>query len=247
MLTRWDQHPGHSSAHDMLAYAEARLRPNWTAWAIIPYFPRQEHTAFRGKLPGSPVCVPMDMAGACITMVSVMSERRMNRLNNVALSVGLPDFLTKGAGMFSAWCSAVYCWYADSWAKDTINAGFSSVNTAAADQEDFVSMEWIQRSKITSTGMRLRHSRMNLWQPHSSWLQKGWIQIWNRCSESQRCNQETCRVPWYRQATLSGSYSYKELVRSCEILEEVERLSEASNDRNLLLRISSVITLCLSV
>jgi len=43
----------------------------------------------------------MDLVGTAITMVCVMSERRMNRLNNPALSVGLPAFLTKGAGMFS--------------------------------------------------------------------------------------------------------------------------------------------------
>ena len=43
----------------------------------------------------------MDMLGAALTMVCVMSERRLNRLNNPALSVGLPPFLTKGAGMFS--------------------------------------------------------------------------------------------------------------------------------------------------
>ncbi len=41
------------------------------------------------------------MVGAGVTMVSVLSERRLNRLLNPALSVGLPAFLTKGAGMFS--------------------------------------------------------------------------------------------------------------------------------------------------
>jgi len=34
-------------------------------------------------------------------MVCVISERRLNRLLNPALSIGLPAFLTKGAGMFS--------------------------------------------------------------------------------------------------------------------------------------------------
>ena len=50
---------------------------------------------------GTPVSLPLDMLGAAVTMVSVLSERRMNRLNNPALSNGLPAFLTKGAGMFS--------------------------------------------------------------------------------------------------------------------------------------------------
>jgi histidine ammonia-lyase len=45
---------------------------------------------------GTPVSLPMDMAGTAITMVCVLSERRFNRMTNPALSVGLPPFLTKG-------------------------------------------------------------------------------------------------------------------------------------------------------
>jgi len=43
----------------------------------------------------------MDMIGYCVTMVCVLSERRMNRLTNPALSEGLPPFLTKKPGMYS--------------------------------------------------------------------------------------------------------------------------------------------------
>ncbi|MDQ7813793.1 MAG: aromatic amino acid lyase, partial [Brevundimonas sp.] len=57
---------------------------------------------------GTPVSLPMDMAGAAITMVCVLSERRLNRLTNPALSVGLPAFLTKGAGMFSGMMLSQY-------------------------------------------------------------------------------------------------------------------------------------------
>ena len=76
-----------------------------------------------------------------ITMVSVMSERRMNRLNNPALSVGLPPFLTKGAGMFSGLMLSQYT--ADSLIVEqrmlSAPAAVQSI-PAAADQEDFVSM-----------------------------------------------------------------------------------------------------------
>ena len=41
-------------------------------------------------------------------MVSVLSERRLNRLLNPALSAGLPAFLTKGAGMFSGMMLSQY-------------------------------------------------------------------------------------------------------------------------------------------
>ena len=47
------------------------------------------------------MAVPMDMVGYCMTMICVLSERRMNRLTNSNLSVGLPPFLTKHPGMYS--------------------------------------------------------------------------------------------------------------------------------------------------
>ena len=43
---------------------------------------------------GTPVSLPMELVGQAITMVCVLSERRLNRLTNPALSMGLPDFLT---------------------------------------------------------------------------------------------------------------------------------------------------------
>jgi histidine ammonia-lyase len=90
---------------------------------------------------GTPVAVPMEMAGMSITMVCVMSERRMNRLNNPALSVGLPPFLTKGAGMFSGLMLSQYT--ADMQIVEqkilSAPAAIQSI-PAAADQEDFVSM-----------------------------------------------------------------------------------------------------------
>src|SRR5208337_4468632 len=90
---------------------------------------------------GSPVALAMDMVGVAITMVSVLSERRMNRLNNPALSVGLPPFLTKGAGMFSGLMLSQYT--ADMQiVEQRILSAPASVQSipAAADQEDFVSM-----------------------------------------------------------------------------------------------------------
>ena len=81
------------------------------------------------------------MLGAAVTMVSVLSERRMNRLNNPALSNGLPAFLTKGAGMFSGLMLSQYT--ADTQiVEQRILSAPASIQSipAAADQEDFVSM-----------------------------------------------------------------------------------------------------------
>jgi histidine ammonia-lyase len=83
----------------------------------------------------------MDLAGAAITMVCVLSERRLNRLTNPALSVGPPAFLTKGAGMFSGMMLSQYT--ADKMiVEQRILSAPASIQSipAAADQEDFVSM-----------------------------------------------------------------------------------------------------------
>lgn len=81
------------------------------------------------------------MFGAAITMVCVISERRLNRLLNPALSIGLPAFLTKGAGMFSGLMLSQYT--ADMLIVEqrilSMPASIQSI-PAAADQEDFVSM-----------------------------------------------------------------------------------------------------------
>lgn len=105
------------------------------------FFPEDNIQLSGANFQGSPVSLPMDMIGAAVTMVSVLSERRMNRLNNPALSVGLPPFLTKGAGMFSGLMLSQYT--ADMQIVEqrilSMPASIQSI-PAAADQEDFVSM-----------------------------------------------------------------------------------------------------------
>ncbi|HVN57721.1 MAG TPA: aromatic amino acid ammonia-lyase [Bacteroidales bacterium] len=130
------------AAHDMLAYARSQVEIELNGVGDNPiFFPGKNIQLSGANFQGSPVSVPMDMAGACITMVSVLSERRMNRLNNPALSVGLPDFLTKGAGMFSGLMLSQYT--ADMLIVEqrilSMPASIQSI-PAAADQEDFVSM-----------------------------------------------------------------------------------------------------------
>ncbi|HNS16897.1 MAG TPA: aromatic amino acid ammonia-lyase [Bacteroidales bacterium] len=130
------------AAHDALAYARSQVETELNGVGDNPIFFPEENLQLSGaNFQGSPVALPMDMAGAAITMVSVLSERRMNRLNNPALSVGLPAFLTKGAGMFSGLMLSQYT--ADMQIVEqrilSMPACIQSI-PAAADQEDFVSM-----------------------------------------------------------------------------------------------------------
>ncbi len=130
------------TAHDTLAYARSQVEIELNGVGDNPIFFPDENLQLSGaNFQGTPVSLPMDMAGAAITMVSVLSERRMNRLNNPALSAGLPAFLTKGAGMFSGLMLSQYT--ADMQiVEQRILSNPASIQSipAAADQEDFVSM-----------------------------------------------------------------------------------------------------------
>jgi histidine ammonia-lyase len=120
------------AAHDAIAYAKSQ---------VPIFFPEHKLTLTGANFQGSPVGLPMDMAGTAITMVSVLSERRLNRLTNPALSIGLPPFLTKGAGMMSGMMLSQYtaCTLIVEQKMLCAPASIASI-PAAADQEDFVSM-----------------------------------------------------------------------------------------------------------
>ncbi len=130
------------AAHDAVAWARTQVEIELNGVGDNPIFFPEENMQLSGaNFQGTPVAVPMDMVGSVVTMVSVLSERRMNRLNNPALSVGLPAFLTKGAGMFSGLMLSQYT--ADMQIVEqrilSMPASIQSI-PAAADQEDFVSM-----------------------------------------------------------------------------------------------------------
>lgn len=130
------------AAHDAIAHARTQVEIELNGVGDNPIFLPEDNLTLTGaNFQGTPVCLPMDMAGIAITMVCVLSERRLNRLLNPALSVGLPAFLTKGAGMFSGLMLSQYT--ADMQIVEqrilSMPASIQSI-PAAADQEDFVSM-----------------------------------------------------------------------------------------------------------
>ena len=130
------------ATHDAVAYARSQVEIELNGVGDNPiFFPEYQITLTGANFQGTPVCLPMDMAGAAITMVCVLSERRFNRLTNPALSIGLPPFLTKGAGMMSGMMLSQYT--ADMLiVEQRILSTPASIQSipAAADQEDFVSM-----------------------------------------------------------------------------------------------------------
>ena len=130
------------AAHDALEWAKRQVEIELNGVGDNPIFvPEDKLTLTGANFQGTPVSLPMEIVGQAITMVCVLSERRLNRLENPALSQGLPDFLTPEPGFYSGLMLSQY-------AADTLiveqrilSAPASTMSIpAAADQEDFVSM-----------------------------------------------------------------------------------------------------------
>ena len=130
------------AARDAVAYARSQVEIELNGVGDNPIFiPEEQLTLTGANFQGTPVSLPMDMAGVAITMVCVLSERRLNRLTNPALSQGLPDFLAHEPGFYSGMMLSQYT--ADHLiVEQRILSAPASIQSipAAADQEDFVSM-----------------------------------------------------------------------------------------------------------
>jgi histidine ammonia-lyase len=130
------------AVRDHLAHSRRQFEIELNGVGDNPIFLPADGVVLTGaNFQGTPVSMPLDMVGAGIAMISVLSERRLNRLLNPALSVGLPAFLTKGAGMFSGLMLSQYT-AGMLIVEQRILSTPSCVQSipAAADQEDFVSM-----------------------------------------------------------------------------------------------------------
>jgi len=215
------------AAHDALAYARSQVEIELNGVGDNPIFFPEENLQLSGaNFQGSPVSVPMDMAGMVITMVSVLSERRMNRLNNPALSVGLPAFLTKGAGMFSGMMLSQYT--ADMQiVEQRILSAPACVQSipAAADQEDFVSMGMntaIKNFQILDNAYGILGIEMMAAAQALDFREYNFGTGVAKAKEVIRRHVAFLDIdrPLY-----ADHNTMKELVKSCEILTEVEKVT----------------------
>jgi len=130
------------AAHDAVAWARSQVEIELNGVGDNPiFFPEEGEVLTGANFQGTPVSLPMDMTGNAITMISVLSERRLNRLLNPALSVGLPPFLAEKPGLFSGLMLSQYTAGTLIVEQRILSNPASNASIpAAADQEDFVSM-----------------------------------------------------------------------------------------------------------
>jgi histidine ammonia-lyase len=213
------------TAHDAVAWASSQVEIELNGVGDNPvFFPEHDLHISGANFQGSPVSLPMDMIGVAVTMVSVMSERRMNRLNHPALNVGLPAFLTKGAGMFSGLMLSQYT--ADMQIVEqrilSMPASIQSI-PAAADQEDFVSMGMntaIKNVQILDNAYGVLGIELMAAAQALDFREFKFGKGVTISKEVIRRHVDFLDIdrPLYPDHT-----RMKELVRSCEILEEVEK------------------------
>lgn len=213
------------SAHDAVAYARSQVEIELNGVGDNPVFFPEENLQLSGaNFQGSPISLPMDMVGGAITMVSVLSERRMNRLNNSALSVGLPPFLTKDAGMMSGLMLSQYT--ADMLIVEqrilSMPASIQSI-PAAADQEDFVSMGMntaIKNAQILDNAYGVLGIEFMC---AAQALDFRNYKIGRGTSKAKEVIRRYIPFLDEDRPLYPDHTKMKELVQSCEILEEVEK------------------------
>jgi len=213
------------AAHDALAYARSQVEIELNGVGDNPiFFPDRDLQISGANFQGTPVSLPMDMIGVAVTMVSVMSERRMNRLNHPALNVGLPAFLSKGAGMMSGLMLSQYT--ADMQIVEqrilSMPASIQSI-PAAADQEDFVSMGMntaIKNFQILDNAYGILGIELMAAAQALDFRDFTFGKGVTKAKEVIRRYVDFLDIdrPLYPDHT-----RMKELVKSCEILEEVEK------------------------
>ena len=130
------------AVRDAVKFAREQVEIELNGVGDNPVFlPDEDRVITGANFQGTPIALPMEMVGTGMSMAAVLSERRMNRLTNPALSGGLPPFLTEKPGMHSGLMVAQYT--ACALVAETRILSHPAANQsipAAADQEDFVSM-----------------------------------------------------------------------------------------------------------
>jgi histidine ammonia-lyase len=130
------------AARDALSWARSQVEIELNGVGDNPvWVPEEKLTLTGASFQGTPVSLPMELVGQALTMVCVLSERRLNRMENTATSQGLPDFLTPNPGFYSGLMLSQYTADMLITEQRILSAPASTMSIpAAADQEDFVSM-----------------------------------------------------------------------------------------------------------
>ena len=132
----------HGAVRDALDFIRSRVEIELNAVTDNPLmFLEDEAVISGGNFHGEPMALPFDFLGIACAELASISERRIERMVNAALSNGLTPFLTTEAGLNSGYMIVQYS-AASMASENKVLAHPASVDSipSSANQEDFVSM-----------------------------------------------------------------------------------------------------------
>lgn len=139
----------HGASKDAIEYVRNKINIEINSVTDNPIiFPEQEDVISGGNFHGQPMALSFDFLGIALSEIANISERRLERLVNPALSNGLPAFLTKNGGVNSGFMIVQYS-AASLVSENKVLAHPASVDSipSSANQEDHVSMGTIAARK----------------------------------------------------------------------------------------------------
>ena len=132
----------HGAVRDALAFVRSKVDIELNAVTDNPLlFPEDEAVISGGNFHGEPMALPFDFLGIACAELASISERRIERMVNAALSNGLTRFLTTEGGINSGFMIVQYT-AASMASENKVLAHPACVDSipSSANQEDFVSM-----------------------------------------------------------------------------------------------------------
>lgn len=132
----------HGACRDALDFVREKVEIELNAITDNPLmFPEDEAVISGGNFHGEPLALPFDFLGIALAELADISERRIERMVNSALSNGLTPFLTAEPGVNSGLMIVQYA-AASMVSENKVYAHPASVDSipSSANQEDVVSM-----------------------------------------------------------------------------------------------------------
>ncbi len=132
----------HGAVRDAIVYVKEKVDIELNAVTDNPLmFPEDEAVVSGGNFHGEPLALPFDFLGIACAELASISERRIERMVNAALSNGLTPFLTTKEGINSGFMIMQYT-AASMVSENKVLAHPACVDSipSSANQEDFVSM-----------------------------------------------------------------------------------------------------------
>lgn len=148
----------HGAVYDTLEYVRRILETEMNAVTDNPIvFFEDKEVISAGNFHGEPLAFAFDYLGIALSELANISERRIERMVNAALSNGLPPFLVKEPGLNSGFMIVQYS-AASLVSENKVLAHPASVDSipSSANQEDHVSMGSISARKAETILQNVR-------------------------------------------------------------------------------------------